>query len=109
MRKRIEFDGDLDVTGPRGSLQVRGAGERLTVRATELSALMALKPLTFSVLRQLDTLPPEMVPPVDVFLGKRRIVRVEPRSNSWLGKLLLGNQAMSIMPGSCLLALVGMR
>jgi len=109
MRKQIEFDGELDITGPRGSLQVRGAGECLTVRATEWKALMALRLVTASVLRQCDTLPPEMVPPVDVFLGNRRIVRVETRSNSWLGKLLLGHRAVSILPGSCLLALVGMR
>ncbi len=107
MRKRIEISGELDVTGPRGSLQVRGAGDRLTVHATELSALLGLRSLAPRTLGKLDALPEEMTPPIDIYVGKRRVMRVDLRVNSWLGKMFAGHGSVAIMPGNLVLAMLG--
>lgn len=107
MRKPIDINGELDLTGPRGSLRVRGAGDRLTVHASDLSALLGLRSLAPRTLSKLDVLPKEMTPPIDIYVGKRRVMQLDLRRNSWLGKMFAGHGSVAIMPGNFVLAMFG--
>ena len=107
MRKPIDINGELDLTGPRGSLRLRGAGDRLTIHASDLSTLLRLRSLAPRTLSKLDVLPKEMTPPIDIYVGKRRVMQVDLRSNSWLGKIFAGHRSVSIMPLNFVLAMLG--